>query len=378
MATPKWNKKRQAWEIQAQHNGIRKVFRSSVPGQKGKREVIDKYDDWVEFGGIDAKVTVAKCVELYLNDIEARLGRRDTYRKTELYARLYVIPALGRCKMNNLTVRDWQSVLNTARAVRDPSAPLSYKTMTHLRTVCVGLHKFAYSNYYCDEWRGSLYIPQGHQKGEREILQPSDIAALFEPCSLWYIGAFRVMLLCGLRPGECYGLQEGDIEGNVLYIQRAVNDEGEVTEGKNKNARRAIPLPPLAATIIKETIARNHEANFGTPWIFCNYYGNQANQGTARKQWNRLKAERGLPGTPYSLRHTFVSIVSSQTTLAEGTIKDIVGHSDSMDTFGTYKHTVSGELEKAAKVIDLTFERLKKKSHTKSHTKEKEKTLEVQ
>lgn len=371
MAIPKWNKERKLWIIQGKHNGIRKVFYSSTPGQKGKREVLDKYDDWIEFGG-SQKITVEKCVELYLKDIESRIGKKDTYRKTEIYTRLYVLPALGKCKMSNLSLRDWQSVLNNARAVREPSKPLSYKTMTHLRTVCVGLHKFAYVNYYCDEWRGSLYIPTGHQKGEREILQPSDIARLFEPCDLHYVNAFRVMLLCGLRPGECYGIKEEDIKGNVLYISRAINDEGEITQGKNKNARRAIPLPPLAAQLINETIERNHRANFGTTWVFCNYYGDKANQGTARKQWNRLKAERGLPGSPYSLRHTFVSIVSSQTTLAEGTIKDIVGHSEAMDT-GIYKHRVDGELEKAAKVINLTFERLKKGKGTQKGTHQKTK-----
>ena len=63
--------------------------------------------------------------------------------------------------------------------------------------------------------------------------------------------------------------------------------------------------------------------------------------------------------TFHSLRHTFVSIVSSQTHLAEGTIKELVGHSDSMDTFGVYKHQVEGELAQAADIINLTFERLK-------------------
>ena len=85
-----------------------------------------------------------------------------------------------------------------------------------------------------------------------------------------------------------------------------------------------------------------------------------------RKHWNKLKAERNLPGTPYSLRHTFISIVSSQTHLAEGTIKELVGHSQTMDTFGTYKHAVDGELETAASVINLTFERLKNENQVKS------------
>ena len=166
------------------------------------------------------------------------------------------------------------------------------------------------------------------------------------------------MLLCGLRPGECLGLQEKDIKNGTIYINRAVNDDGIVTEGKNKNAKRVVPLPPIAAKLIRETIKRNHDANFGTPWIFPNGCGAMPSQDSVRKQWNKLKVEKGLPGTPYSLRHTFVSIVSSQTHLAEGTIRELVGHSQSMDTFGTYKHAVSGELETAAEIINLTFERL--------------------
>lgn len=359
MATPSYNKKRGLWILQAQQNGIKKTFYSSTPGQKGKREVLSLYDDWLAFGGIDRRVTVEKCVALYLEDIENRLGRRDTYREADIYTRLYVLPALGRCKMYNLTLRDWQAVINNARPKKDPSKVLSYKTLSHLRAVIVGLHKFAYNNYFCEDWRGSLYIPQGHKKGVREILQPSDIARLFEPSDLWYAPAFQIMLLCGLRPGECLGLQENDIKGDVLFIRRAINDEGQITEGKNQNARRIIPLPPLAAQILSQTIARNHAANFDTPWVFCNGSGLPASQDSVRKQWAKLKAERQLPGTLYSLRHTFVSIISSQTHLAEGTIREIVGHSKSMDTFGTYKHAVAGEMENAACVINLTFERLK-------------------
>lgn len=358
MATPVWNKTRGLWMLQGQRNGIRKTFYSSVSGTRGRREVLDKYDAWME-SGAGGSITVERCVELYLADIEARLGRRDTWREAEVYTRLYVLPALAHCKMNNLSIRDWQGVLNNAKPQNGRVEALSHKTLTHLRCVCTALHKFAYINYYCDDWRGSLYIPQGHKKGTREILQPADIARLFEPSDLWYANAFRVMLLCGLRPGECLGMQEDDVRDGLLFVRRAINDVGEITPGKNKNAQRVIPLPPLAADLIAETIERNHRLNFGTPWIFCNYVGGPSAQYIVRKQWNKIKAERDLPGTLYSLRHTFVSIVSSQTHLAEGTIRELVGHSESMDTFGTYKHAVSGELERAADIINLTFERLR-------------------
>ena len=70
-------------------------------------------------------------------------------------------------------------------------------------------------------------------------------------------------------------------------------------------------------------------------------------------QWRKLKKERELPGTVYSLRHTFISMMKN--VLPENTIKDIVGHSSSFDTFGTYGHIIEGEDRKAASVIDLTF-----------------------
>ena len=44
--------------------------------------------------------------------------------------------------------------------------------------------------------------------------------------------------------------------------------------------------------------------------------------------------------TPYELRRTFVSIAKK---LPEGMVKSIVGHSESMDTFGVYGHAIKGE-----------------------------------
>ena len=85
--------------------------------------------------------------------------------------------------------------------------------------------------------------------------------------------------------------------------------------------------------------------------------GSAGKQSRMRKQWNKLKAERGLPGTPYSLRHTFVSLMKN--TLPEQTIKSIVGHSSSFDTMGHYGHEVDGEAKRAAEVIDLTFTKMR-------------------
>ena len=51
-------------------------------------------------------------------------------------------------------------------------------------------------------------------------------------------------------------------------------------------------------------------------------------------------------------RHTFVSVVKS---LPEGLLKQVVGHSASMDTFGVYSHDVEGDLEEVAEKMQSIF-----------------------
>lgn len=360
MATPKYDKTRKLWVLQGKKDGKRKVFYSSKTGNKGMKEVLEKYEDWLSLGDPE-KITVEQCVTLYLKDIESRLGRKDSYVKAERYCRLYILPSLGKKKMNNITLRDWQAVLNEARPQKEDKEALSHKTMTHLMSIINSLHRFAYNNYYCEEWRGSLYVPKGHPRGTKEILQPDEIRKLLEDDSEWFSSCFKIMLLCGLRPGEALGIKEGDItEDGVLNIRRSINDEGEITEGKNKNARRTVPLPSLAELIIRQTIERNHSHNFGTDWVFPNVVGGQSSQDNVRKQWNKIRTRLGFSDNivPYGLRHTWLSIISSQTHLSEGTIKSLIGHSESMPTFGVYKHELKGEMSEAAQVIDLTFSRL--------------------
>ena len=58
---------------------------------------------------------------------------------------------------------------------------------------------------------------------------------------------------------------------------------------------------------------------------------------------------------PYELRHTFVSIAKD---LSEGRVKSLVGHSKNMDTFGVYGHTVRGEMEETAELLDEIFHKV--------------------
>lgn len=348
MNTPRWDGRR--WRIQEMRDGKRFSFSSTVPGAKGRKEVQKKYDAWY-YGEASGEKTVRQICDEYLADLKARRGTdAPCVEQNEKYIRLYIAPKCAQKKMCKMTLRDWQSVLNEATG---RNRALSEKTMKNLRGIISALVKFGYQDYQCELLRGNLYIPSGHSKKEKEILQQEDVRRLLEPSDLWYHSYFCFLLLTGMRPGEALGLKVSDVGEGEVFIRRAINDANQVTEGKNTNAKRMVPIGRLASQIIKDTIARNEEYNLRTEWIFCSQDGSHGNQTTARKHWVKLKAERDLPGTVYSLRHSFVSLMKG--VLPDQIIKDIVGHSVSMDTFGVYGHITDGEKRQTADIIDLTL-----------------------
>lgn len=345
---PVWTGNR--WRIQARKDGKRYSFSSSIPGAKGRKECQQKYDAWY-YGEASGEKTVKRVCYEYLDDLIARRGKdAPCYEQNEQYIRLHIVPKLGDRKMCKVTLREWQSVINTAHGQK---GELSEKTLKNLRAVISAVIKFGYQDYQCEMLRGTLYIPQGHSKKEKEILQKEDIRRLFEPSDLFYHPMFCLGVLTGLRPGELLGIKIEDLQGSRILIRRAVNCKNQVTEGKNANARRLVPIGRTARAILDQTIKRNEDYNLHTEWVFCSPDGSMGNQSTMRNHWNALKKERGLPGSVYSLRHTFISLMKN--TMPEAMIKDIVGHSVSMPTFTTYGHYYDGEENEAAEIIDLTL-----------------------
>lgn len=349
MNTPRWDGSR--WRIQARRDGRRYSFSSSIPGPKGRREVIKKYEAWY-YGEASGYKTVGRVAQEFLEDVKARRGENsEAYVQYERYIRLYIAPKCATKKICKVTLRDWQSVINEARG---RNRALSEKTLKNLRGIISALVKFGYEDYQCELLRGNLYIPKGHSRKEKEILQKDDARRLLEESDLWYHPLFCFLLLTGMRPGEALGLQVDDVKGSIVTIKRSVNAYGQITEGKNENARRVIPIGNMTRAVLNKAIQRNADYKLNTQWIFCSPDGSMGNQSTMRNHWEKLKTERNLPGSVYSLRHTFISMVKN--VLPESQIKSVVGHSVSMQTIGgTYDHYIDGEEKQIADIIDLTF-----------------------
>ena len=61
--------------------------------------------------------------------------------------------------------------------------------------------------------------------------------------------------------------------------------------------------------------------------------------------------------TPYGLRHTFISLAK---TLPAGLVKEQVGHSSNMDTFGVYGHFVSTDNDHLGIALESLFSEIEK------------------
>ena len=230
---------------------------------------------------------------------------------------------------------------------------LAAKTLAGIRTDLAAFIKFCRREKVTSLIPEELTIPASAKRPQKRIVQPHDLIKLmniettlyrgkpsFEP----YIHAYRLEVLTGLRPGEINGLEWPDIVGREIHLQRAKNSYKEITQGKNENAVRRIVLSDLA---YKELEAQRQLTGDGVS-VF-----DITSLAAYRTHWDRYLKSNGMEKTtPYELRHTFVSIAKK---LPEGMVKSLVGHSQSMDTFGIYGHDVDGEANDTAQRVNGLF-----------------------
>lgn len=348
--TAAWNGKR--WRIDVQKDGVRKSFYSSKPGRTGQREANAKADSWLD-DGIEAKAPrVSEAGEKWLQEVQETTSRSN-YRPMAGRWKNWIIPQIGQKRVNGLTDQDLQTIINKAY-----SAGLSKKTLQLIAADLRAFCKFCRKSRYCLYTPEDLKIPAGARCKGKKILQPGDLHTLFTVDTTLYrgkvvqddfINAYRFQVLTGLRPGELIGLRWSDITGATVRISRSINADGEETQGKNENAIRSFGLSALARRVLDD----QKEITGGEGSVFfiksAQYY---------YQRWKIYAKTNGLTQcSPYELRHTFVSVVK---TLPAGEVKQLVGHSQDMDTFGVYSHALTGDTEQTAQSVNGVFLRVLK------------------
>lgn len=354
--TAVWLESQNRWQIKVQRDGIRKTFTSSKPGRTGQREANAKADAWLDEGIESTKVKVKEMSEKYMEQLKITTSQSH-WRQYQGYFDNWINPAIGTIKVENLTEQKMQSVIN-----KGYSSGLSKKTLSNMKACLLSFLKFCRSCKATTLFVEGLYVPKGAAVKEKRVLQPDDIKILFSSSKTVYkgkeiddplINAYRFQVLTGLRPGELIGLKWDDIRDGVVHLRRAINEYGEVTKGKNDNARRDFALNVFSSAVLEA----QKKIKTDSPYVFSDKYGEPVSQSTYYKHWVIYRNHNGISSksSPYELRHTFVSAVK---TLPEGYLKQLVGHSKDMDTYGVYSHRMADDMSATASMVQEVFKNI--------------------
>lgn len=356
----KWVESRQRWQINVQSDGERRTFTSSKPNQKGKIEAEKKADKW-----IDSKqkkdIRFQALWDMFLEDTKLRTSTPN-YNKQEQMGRLWLLPDLKYKRLSAITAQDCQNIINKAF-----KKGLSKKTLKNIRASITAAWKFAVKDKRPFDYPANLVIPNDAPVIEKKILQPDALKTLFSvdcierygrkyPC--FFIHAWRVIVLTGMRRGELCGLKHEDIKDGVVHLKRSINSLGEETKGKNENARRYFALTERAKTELAAQADMLKSRGIISPWVFPDETGQRIDPNHLYYKWLSYRRQHEIDCNLHEMRHTLISIAKAD--VPEQLLKRVVGHSKTMDTFGIYGHDVDGEIQRVASILDDTFNRLLK------------------
>ena len=358
--TAVWMEKYHRWQINVQKDGKRKTFSCSTPGRAGQRICNAKADAW-----LDDVVSGTKRVSFlwpkYMTDLKTRSGYSH-YNRFDSYWRLYINPAIGHMRVSDLDDARLQLVIDYAHKHPSKKKPLSKKYLENIRGALTNFVTYARRMKATAYRPENIVIPKNATRSNKKPMQPEDLKTLFAADTVrfarkvereWYIYAFRFAVVCGLRPGELFGLTHKDIVGNICTIHGSINKFMEHTEGKNRNALRSFVVPALGMDILKQQAALLEQARVKSKYIFPDPDGGPTSQRTYRDHWARYREYNGISETtPYEMRHTFFSVCKK---MPPELVKQMGGHGQDMDTFGVYGHALSGEAELTASLVDQSF-----------------------
>jgi integrase len=351
-----WLSTEKRWLIQIQVDGKRKKFYSSTEGRRGKIQAEKKADDWLMRETFAESLRVQEVFASFITDMK----EQDMYyQQYESIGNVWILPSIGKKRFINLVDADFQDILNTAY-----KKGLTKKSIQNIRGCVTKFLKYA-RQHGNTKLRPELEINKKAHSLEKRSLEDSEIQIIFSNDSTarnrhvsvdWYRYMYRFAIATGLRPGELCGLKYSDVSGEYITIRRAINANGDITSGKNENARRTFKLNTVALSVLEEHITMLKNSFSEIDWLFPQEDGRPTSEQIYYRRFKAYCKYNGIENiTPYEIRHTYVSINKE---MPVDLLKIQVGHSQAMQTREQYSHQRLGDSERAAELSSIALENI--------------------
>lgn len=311
---------------------------------KTQQEIDDKYfykrlelEDELN----DSIYTVSEWGQIWLEMYKRPAVNEKNYQLYSGRLRNHIYPQIGDKKLNTVSRRDCQMILNNCTGMSGTYILKIYHTLNALFVAAKDEELIGKVPSY------NLIIPKGVKKSRRSLTSKEKELFLKTAEKSEHGLYFKLMYYCGLRPHECSLIQGKDVEGNRLHIRGI----------KNENSDRWVIIPD----ILKLPDLKREE------YLFPNL------TETKRKRWwSVFKREMNIEGgckvyrnqvkppyvvaddlTPYCLRHTFCTDLEEMG-VPINIARQLMGHSSIELTSKIYTHTSEKAWNLAAERINAS------------------------
>lgn len=253
----------------------------------------------------------------------------------------HVLPFLGLYAVSDIKPTDIKEWIGN-RAATGLSRSIVQKCLCHVRAVFEMLVE--------DDRLGknptrNQSLPKT-KKPNAKFLELNEVQALLDAAEDWEYLVLKIMLVCGLRPSEAFGLRLDDLyDGKLRIDEGAVPDQG-ISDTKTEEAQGFVPIPPSLYVEITQYCAVNKITD-AKAFLFPNEMGNMMNhKNFLRRNLARLQKKAGLSGvTHQALRRTVATHLQKH-----GPVKaaqKLLRHTNANTTMNHYVKDLDGDAVKA-------------------------------
>jgi len=291
---------------------------------------------------------------------------KSELRVTPPIYKSHVLPHLGHLKITEIKRRDVYDTLVIAQ-----NKGLSASTIKKIRGCISRPYNWAINTLGFDiqsPTQGLIF--KSNKENNRSVnkaISDNDLDRFFKASkNSKYYNYFQILILTGLRPSECLGLQIKDIKADRLEIRRGITIDG-FSPLKTQNAKRDIPLNDSLKRVLldqKRKIAfRTKEgwlfpAESGIPKMnaLTNAFKYILRQTAVwdRGGRNKMKKEKMIKEpvdfTLYDFRHTFATKMA-QNNMHHTALKKILGHSSIQITLQYYVELTDEMIDQAKELM---------------------------